>query len=172
MASSARSRSAALSGGRLGVEQRPSPAAVARARGASRTVSGAAFGIDQRAQIIETVRGNQPGRDQFPETGFDFRLQPPRAAHNVGEKRSSTFAQKCVYLARRALRPRPWWPALSGGAAAIQSASSRTKKAIGATLVGITRRPPEVTASRVAGCGDKRAPTDRARKAKLIENLR
>ena len=90
-----------LSGGRLGVEQRPSPAAVTRAGGASRTVSGAAFGIDQRAQIIETIRGNQTGGDQFPEAGFDFGLEPPRAAHNVGEKRSSTFAQKCVYLARR-----------------------------------------------------------------------
>ena len=56
-----------------------------------------------------------------------------------------------------------------GRCGVIQSASSRTKNVIGATLVGITRRLPAAVSSSVAGCGDKPSPTYGTGKAKLIE---
>ena len=54
------------------------------------------------------------------------------------------------------LKPRASGRSANGSCGDIQSASSRTKNVIGATLVGMTRRLPELESSSVAGCGDSR----------------
>ncbi len=61
---------------------------------------GAAFGIDQRAQVVETIGRDEPAGDQFPQGSFDLGLEPPGAAHNVGEERRSPLPQEIQHLPR------------------------------------------------------------------------
>ena len=78
------------------------------------------------------------------------------AAHNVCEERCSALTQ-VIRTPARATGLSPPSIARCAVLGVIQSASSRTKNVMGATLVGITRRRPFPSeASRVAGCGDKR----------------
>ena len=83
----------------------------------------------------------------------DFSLPVPRtisAKRQAPRCRSQSTTWRAPWLS-------PIASALSGACRGdIQSASSRTKNVIGATLVGMTRRLPEAESSRVAGCGDSR----------------
>src|SRR4051794_11240269 len=56
--------------------------------------------IDERAQVVEAIRSDESGSDQFPKRGLDLGLQLAGAAHNVGEKRSATLLQQRVDIAR------------------------------------------------------------------------
>ena len=121
-----------------------------------RALPGAPLRIDQRAQIVEPVRRQQPRGDQFPQSGFHLGFQPARAADDVRKKRSAALLQKCVHLTGGRTQALRLHAAPGSRRGIIQSASSRTKNAIGATLVGMTRRPRGDQASSVAGCGDSR----------------
>src|ERR1700756_2092181 len=76
------------------IKKRPAPRTMARSRGTAVAVPGASLWVDQRAQIIEAIGGQQARRHQFPESGFHFRLQLARAAHNIGEEGSAPLPQE------------------------------------------------------------------------------
>ena len=76
------------------MQQRPASRAVSRTRSLAAPLSGAAFGIDQRAQIVESIGGDEPGGDQFPQRCLDFALQHFDAANDVGEERCAARLQE------------------------------------------------------------------------------
>src|SRR5579863_10231000 len=82
------------------MQQRPASRAVPWAAGLAAAVSAAAFGVNERAQIIESIGGDEPGRDQLPQPGFDFRFQFSCAPNNVCKERSSVLLQKSEDFAR------------------------------------------------------------------------
>ena len=140
------------------IEQRPASGAVPRTRVRAAALSGAALGIDERAQIVEAVGGDQAGGHQFPQARSRLRLSACRCRARCRRRKTrragagSRAPARAPWLSR-ALRGLLGVRAMRG---CIQSDSSRTKKVMGATLVGITRRLPSAESSSVAGCGDRR----------------
>src|SRR6202040_3459375 len=83
-----------------GMEYRPPPGTVARARRASASLARAPFRIDQRAQVIKAIGRYQTSGDQFPKRSFDFGLQLSAATHDISEKRCASLTQKIEHKMR------------------------------------------------------------------------
>ena len=124
--------------GFTGVQHRPAPRAVPRARDAVPFLARPGACGSTIARILSNPSAViHPRGHQFPERGFGFRLQHAGAPHDVGKKRCPALAQ-ILQDSRAAARSTPAgrFLHLSIGCGIIHSASSRMKNAIGATLVG------------------------------------
>src|ERR1700675_3294357 len=88
-----------------GIQQRPASRAVTRTRTAAVAMPGAALRIDQRTQIIESIGGDNSGRDQFPESRLDFRFQFAGAAHNIGEEGCAAILEELKNVASTVVEP-------------------------------------------------------------------
>ena len=62
--------------------------------------SAAALGIDQRAHIFETVSGDEPRGDQFPQAVLDFAGQASGGAHQFIEEGRSMRFERHEHIAR------------------------------------------------------------------------
>ena len=85
----------------LAIEQRPAPSGMTRPRTPPPAFSAAALGIDQRAHILETISGDEPRGDQFPQTILDFARQASGGAHQLVEEGRSARFERREHIARR-----------------------------------------------------------------------
>ena len=128
--------------------------------------------IDQCAKVIEPIRRQQSGGNQLPQRRFPLPLSVfgYRGQYQQKTKRRAV-AGICKFR-----RPQGSTRALASLSCdrrdIIHSASSRTKKAIGATLVGTTRRPSALQGFKRCGVRRKPAPAHRSGETEMVQHLR
>ena len=155
------------------IEQRPAPAALPGFRKLWPLLVPAPLGIDQRAQVLEAVGGDHVRLQPAPTARSQSPLSACRFRARCRQRRTRHAAAK-IQARSRALDSdtRSGFSLVALRRGCIQSASSRTKNVIGATLVGTTRRRPSPRIFQRCRMRRQAAPANCSGQAKLIERRR